>query len=52
MAIISLVFAQFFMSINDGRGIFLTTSVGGDCPQGTAGDSCRATFLCSWPKSL
>eukprot|EP00947_MAST-08B_sp_MAST-8B-sp1_P004998 g4998.t1 len=29
MAIISLVFAQFFMSINDGEGLFKTTSVGG-----------------------
>ena len=44
MAIISLVFAQFFMSINDGRGLFLTTNVG------KLGDD--GSFLCSWPKSL
>jgi len=41
MAIISLVFAQFFMSINDGRGIFQTTKVGGS-----------NNFLCTWPKDL
>ena len=39
MAIISLVFAQFFMSINDGRGLFLTTNVGG---RG------KSDFLCNW----
>merc|ERR1712139_595817 len=31
MAIIALVFAQFFMGVNEGKGLFGTTSIDGLC---------------------
>merc|ERR1719178_631145 len=51
MAIISLVFAQFFMSINDGQGVFFATKVDGLAVPFTLGkNGMSAGGLCDFAK--